>query len=98
MDPSRGSEVVIRELVVPAVRDAFDDLSDAVRGADLLVTHPITFAGPLVAERRGLPWLSSVLAPISMFSAYDFPIVPAEGVRVTRSRARRPGWRAPCSR
>jgi UDP:flavonoid glycosyltransferase YjiC (YdhE family) len=76
MDPKRGSEVVIKELIVPAVRDGDADLQDAVRGADLLVNHPITFAGPLVAEKNGLPWLSTLLAPISFFSATDFPLLP----------------------
>ena len=57
------------------VRASYEDLSEAARGADLLVTHPITFAGPVVAEMTGHPWVSSVLSPISFFSAYD-PLFP----------------------
>lgn len=76
MDPKRGSEVVIRELVVPGVRDAYVDLLAAARGADLIVSHPVTFAAPLVAATLGLPWISTVLAPLSFFSATDFPLVP----------------------
>jgi UDP:flavonoid glycosyltransferase YjiC (YdhE family) len=76
MDPQRGSELIIRELVVAALRDTFDDLSAAGHGADLLVSHPITFAAPLVAERARLPWMASVLAPLSFFSPYDFPALP----------------------
>jgi UDP:flavonoid glycosyltransferase YjiC (YdhE family) len=76
MDPKRGSEVVINELAVPAARDAFADLMAATEDADFLVTHPIAFAGPLVAGVRQLPWMSTVLAPISFFSAYDFPALP----------------------
>jgi UDP:flavonoid glycosyltransferase YjiC (YdhE family) len=41
------------------------------------VTHPITFAGPLVAERYQIPWVSTVLAPMSFFSVYDLPVFPA---------------------
>jgi rhamnosyltransferase subunit B len=76
MDPKRGSEVVVKEVVAPAVRDAYRDLEAAARGADLIVSHPITFAAPLLAQKRGLPWLSTVLAPISFFSTTDFPILP----------------------
>lgn len=76
MDPKGGSEVVIREIVVPGVRDAYADMQDAARGADLVVSHPVTFAAPLLAEKMGLPWISTVLAPLSFFSNTDFPLLP----------------------
>jgi len=76
MDPFKGTEVVVRELVVPFLRETFADLSEAARLADLIVTHPLTFAGRLVAERTRTRWMSTVLAPASMFSAYDFPVFP----------------------
>ena len=53
------------------MRDSYDDLSQAAAGADLLVTHPLTYAGPLVAAKTGIRWVSSVLAPISFLSRYD---------------------------
>jgi rhamnosyltransferase subunit B len=76
MDPARGSEVIIREVLVPSLREAYRDLTDAVRGADLVVAHPVTFAAPIVAEEHQLPWLSTVLAPLSFFSVSDFPALP----------------------
>lgn len=76
MDPARGTEVIVGELLAPAIRDAYADLTAAVAGADLLVTHPVTFAGPLVAEAQRLPWLSTVLSPISFLSSHDLPILP----------------------
>lgn len=75
MDPQTGGEFLFRELILPFIRDSYDDLTEAVRGADLLVTHVITFAGPLVAQRTGIPWVSTVLAPVSLWSAHD-PLVP----------------------
>ena len=86
MDPAGGSEVVVRELAVPAVRGAYADLMEVARGADLLVTHPIAFAGPLVAGTLRMPWISTVLAPVSFFSAYDFPALPnaPRSVHLTR--------------
>lgn len=74
MDARTGTELLLRELLFPAIRESYAELLEAVRGADLLVTHPVTFAGPLVAEKTGMPWISTVLSPISFFSAYDMPV------------------------
>lgn len=76
MDPQRGSEIIVRELISPAIRDSYEDMMAASDGADLIVSHPITFAAPMAAEKLKLPWMSTVLAPLSFFSAYDFPVVP----------------------
>jgi len=76
MDPKRGSEYVIREFALPYLRQSYDDIVDVCRGADLVVTHPITFAAPIAAERLGLRWMSTVLAPLSFFSISDYPILP----------------------
>ncbi len=76
MDRRRGSEVLLRELLLPAVEGAFAELEAAAAGADLLVSHPATFAAPVVAESRRLRWASTVLAPLSMWSAHDVPVLP----------------------
>src|SRR5262249_28334659 len=76
MDPRRGSEVVVRELTAAAVRQQYDGLPAAARHPHVLVPHPVPFAAPIVAERLGLPWLSTALAPISFFSTADFPVLP----------------------
>src|ERR1700682_3968020 len=75
MDPRDGSEKVM-QLLLPHLREIYDDLSAAVEGADLLLTHPLPLVGPIVAHLRGVPWVSSVLAPISFFSAHDPPVPP----------------------
>lgn len=76
MNPKSGSSFLLNEMLMPFVRDGYEDLLQAVKGADLLLTHPITFAGPLVAQKTGIPWVSSVLAPCSFMSAYDPPVPP----------------------
>jgi rhamnosyltransferase subunit B len=76
MDPAMGTEFIVRELVLPSLRQSYDDLAEATRGADLLVSHPLTFAVPMVAEKLGVPWASSVLAPMGFLSPYDPPIPP----------------------
>ncbi|MCM3906250.1 MAG: glycosyltransferase [Pyrinomonadaceae bacterium] len=76
MEPRSGPKYLMEELIFPYVREGYEDLMQAVKGADLLVTHPITFAGPLVARTIGIPWVSTVLSPLSFFSAYDPPMPP----------------------
>jgi UDP:flavonoid glycosyltransferase YjiC (YdhE family) len=76
MDPRRGSEVVLRELVMGAVDEAHADLDAVAADADLLVSHPVTVAAPVVAERRRLRWASTVLAPVSFWSRHEPPVLP----------------------
>ncbi len=77
-DGSRGVEFIVRELVLPALRTAYEDTMAAAEGADLLVAHPLTWTTRLVAEKRGLPWVSTVLAPTSLLSATDPPLLPGQ--------------------
>jgi rhamnosyltransferase subunit B len=74
MDAKGGTEKVI-EMLTPNLRDVYEDLDAAATEADLLLTHPLPLVGPIVAQQRGLPWVSSVLSPISFFSAYDPPVL-----------------------
>lgn len=76
MDLRSGSEFVVRELVIPHLRESYEDLRAASERADILVTHPLTFAGPIVAEKRQIPWVSTVLAPLGFFSKHDPPLLP----------------------
>jgi rhamnosyltransferase subunit B len=79
MEPKTGARFLTEEIVFPAVRDAYHDLMAAVQGADLIITHPATPAGPLVARMTGMKWISTVLAPLSFLSAYDPPVPPFWG-------------------
>lgn len=76
MDPRRGTEFILREILIPALRDSLLDLEAGLGDADVLLTHPITLAGPIAAARTGVPWASSVLAPMSFFSEHDLPVFP----------------------
>lgn len=75
MDVNKGAEFLFKDLLVPAVRDSYEDLKEAIKGADLFVTHPITLAGHALAQKTGINWVSTVLAPVSLWSDYD-PFVP----------------------
>jgi UDP:flavonoid glycosyltransferase YjiC (YdhE family) len=74
-DTRRGPERLMREFVMPYLRPAYEDLSRAVDRADLLISHPLTVTLPLVAELRGLPWVATVLSPLSFMSSYDPPVL-----------------------
>ncbi len=73
--PWRGPEYLVR-MFMPHIRESYEDLERAAAGADILVTHPLAFAGPLLAEKHRLRWVSTVLAPLSLFSAMDPPLFP----------------------
>jgi UDP:flavonoid glycosyltransferase YjiC (YdhE family) len=77
MDPVRGAEYLIRHVMMPRLGEMYEDLSAAARHADVVVSHPLTFAAPIISEQRGLPWAASVLAPLSFFSGQDPPIALA---------------------
>jgi UDP:flavonoid glycosyltransferase YjiC (YdhE family) len=77
MDPVRGGEYLICDIAMPALRESHEDLRALARSADLLITHPLTFAGRITADELRLRWLSSVLAPMSFFSAHDLPLFTA---------------------
>lgn len=77
MEPLTGPKFLIEGMIFPGIRDAYEDLAQISSGADLLVTHPAAPAGPLVGRKMGIPWISSVLAPLSFFSANEPPVPPA---------------------
>jgi UDP:flavonoid glycosyltransferase YjiC (YdhE family) len=76
MDRRTGSECVIRELFMPVLRESYEDTLAAADGADLLVSHPLTFTIRLVAEKTGTPWASTMLQPLGFLSVHDPPALP----------------------
>jgi rhamnosyltransferase subunit B len=73
MDKWRGTERILRDGLLPFLRDTYDDLLTAIHGADILVSHTIVFPAPIVAAQTGISWVSTVLAPAALTSAYDPP-------------------------
>jgi UDP:flavonoid glycosyltransferase YjiC (YdhE family) len=78
-DIKHGTEHGLRNFLFPALRQTYDDLTDAATKpvrADLMLLGELNYAGPIVAEKTGIPWASYVLAPLSFFSAFDPPVLP----------------------
>jgi rhamnosyltransferase subunit B len=81
-DPHHGPEYLIRDYLMPAVEQSFEDLLPICELADLLITHIAGYAGPVVAEQLELRWLSVVLQPMVFFSVFDPPVIaPAPWTR-----------------
>jgi UDP:flavonoid glycosyltransferase YjiC (YdhE family) len=75
MDLKNGPEYLIRRILYPSVPAAYAEVMEAIRAADLIVTHPITFASQIAAEKTGIPWVSTVTAPLSFFSRFDPSVI-----------------------
>ena len=72
-----GTDYFVRQILLPHLEKSYEDLTRACRGKDLLVSHPLTFAAPLVAEKLQLPWVSIALQPLIFLSTYDPPVLQA---------------------
>ena len=86
MDPLRGPEYLVRDLMMPLVEQSYEDLDPVARDADVLVSHPLTYAAPVIAEHRGLKWASSSLAPLGFFSQADPPLMAVHPVMAALQR------------
>jgi rhamnosyltransferase subunit B len=75
MDRRTGSRYIICDIVLPALRESYEDTAAVAAGADLLVTHPITLAAFLFARKTAVSWATLALAPVSLYSIYDPPIL-----------------------
>jgi len=75
-DLRHGTEYILKTLVLPRLRETYDDLTAACAGADILVIHPVLLPAPLVAEKMGLKWISVILSPGIFLSAHDPPLLP----------------------
>ncbi len=76
MDAKTGPEMVIKELIFPNLGEMYEDLAAACEGADLLINGEIVYATASLVEKTGIKWISTTLAPLSMFSCEDPNIYP----------------------
>lgn len=88
MHPRRGTEVILRDIVFPSLRETYTDLDACLRNTDVLITHSISYAGHIAAEKRDLTWISVVLAPIVFLSAYDMPVLQGFPFQIYMGRLR----------
>ena len=70
-----GGKYIVCDLLLPAIRNSYEDTARAAAGADLIVTHPVTLAAYLYARKTRIPWVSTALAPVSLYSCTDPPVL-----------------------
>lgn len=75
MDLRTGTRYLLENMILPHLEAGYQDLLAASQQADFLISHPATFAVPIIAAQRGLPWAASSLAPLSLASCYDPPLI-----------------------
>ena len=69
----RGTEFIIQSIIMPYLEDGYHAIKQAAVGQDLIISHILCFATPMVADELKIPWISTVLQPATFFSAYDPP-------------------------
>ncbi len=80
MDGWRGSEILMRDVVYPAVRPMYEDLAAIAPGVDLFIASELACAVAIVGERLRVPWAYFALSPISFFPTYDPAHLPGPSV------------------
>lgn len=75
MDAKTGSELLLKELILPNLRPMYEDLTEAVKDADLFISTEVVFPAKSVHEKTGVKWITTTLAPGTFLSAHD-PFVP----------------------
>jgi UDP:flavonoid glycosyltransferase YjiC (YdhE family) len=75
LDQRKGPEYLIRQIMYPSVPATYPEVMAALGDADILVTHPLSLAAQIAAEKTGMPWISTVPAPTSFFSKFDPPVI-----------------------
>ena len=90
MDLRTGGEYVIREMVMPALKESFEDLWRRRRGGPAGFARSYVY-NRLVAEKRAHPGLR-LATTFAHFSAYDPPVLPpAQFSRASIPQASLPG-------
>lgn len=68
---SRHGERLIFEEIMRNIDITYNELLDITTDCDILINHCYCYAGPIVAEKRNLVWVSCHLSPTNFWSAYD---------------------------
>lgn len=71
--PRNGIEFISKILILPFLRDNYESISKASEDCDLIISHLLTVVTPIVAEKKGIPYLTCILQPATFMSSYDPP-------------------------
>ena len=94
MDAKSGSEMLLKKIIMPNLRPMYEDLLAVVSGADAFVSTEVVFPARSVAEKTGVKWITTTLAPGTFLSPHD-PFVPPTAQWFPSHRVRATCWRLP---
>src|SRR5688572_6568858 len=57
IDARTGPEMIIKELMFPALHDTYEDVTTASDGADLLINGEIVYVASSVVDKTGIKWV-----------------------------------------
>ncbi len=72
----RWGLIRVARMLLPSLRESYEDTLAAAEGADLLVGNMAAYATGIVAEKKGLPWASAMHIPTLFYSAHNPPLIP----------------------
>lgn len=64
---------MFEQMILPALSDCAAKLDKMAEGSSAIVTSPFVLAAPIIAEKRGLPLVATILQPMALLSALDPP-------------------------
>lgn len=73
VSPLTSLKVILRRYVLPTLRTKVEELREICDGIDLIVAPSQHFAAAMVSELTGIPWVTLVLSPATLPSAYLQP-------------------------
>lgn len=73
-------DFLIRKVLLTTLAESTQALDDIADGAVAIVGALISLPGPIVAEKRGIPFIPTILSPMLTLSAWDAPAGPGFGM------------------
>jgi rhamnosyltransferase subunit B len=77
MDIKYGPEFLFNEFLIPNLRSMYEDLTQTIENADLLITGEVVLVAKSVVEKTKIKWVSTSVAPISFLSTEDPSVYPS---------------------
>jgi rhamnosyltransferase subunit B len=66
-----GNTNLFREVLMPCLRQSYEELLPLVEQADLVVSHPLVQASSICCEKVNRPWMAAVVSPVMLWSIHD---------------------------
>jgi rhamnosyltransferase subunit B len=80
---TKQPDFLIQHIILPHLREAYDDIMAITADADLIVTQSAAYGARIAADKRALPHIGVVLQPLGLMSIHD-PSIIANFPRLSR--------------